>query len=80
MAYLSNVGKIDALSKESKIPTPVGEAAAASSDSADQYPQQQKLIKKQLQLRKIPRDHDNCSGKVNHCNLSTEDFLKLHAC
>jgi hypothetical protein len=80
MPYLSNVGKIDALSKESETPCPVGEAAATSSDSGGLSPQQRKLSKKQLLTHKITNEQNNYAEEVNHCNLSTEDFLKLLSC
>jgi len=80
MPYLSNVGKAGALNKESKTPTPVGEAAAASGDSDGLNPQQRELRKKQLRTHKIISMQNSCEEEANHCKLSTEDFLKLLSC
>ena len=79
MPYLSNVGKADALNKESKTPTPVGEAAAPG-DSGGHGPSWQTANKRNVKPRKITNKQDSCTKEVNHYNLSTEDFLKLLSC
>ena len=76
MPYLSNVGKIDASNKESKTPTPVGEAAAPG-DSGDHAPPWQTANKRNAKLSELTNKQHSCAEEANHCRLSTEDFLKL---
>ena len=80
MPYLTNVGKVDATSKESKTPTPVGEAAATSDDSGGSNPRWKSTGKRSARTHNIINEQNNWEEEANHCNLSTEDFLKLLSC
>jgi|TARA_R110000824_G_scaffold29140_1_gene97234 hypothetical protein len=77
MSYLTNVGKRVVLSKESKAPCPVGEAAAASDDTNDQKHMQQKMHKKHPRTHKITNEQISVEEEGIYYGLSTEDFLEL---